>query len=260
MNEPKKSKLNWNFVHHASNRLVKFLKDAQNRIVWILMRRFDVECSLEEVCERRYIHPGKSDPRPDVTSVQAVDKVLEFARETYERAEKRKALIDDKNKVFLGISAILLPLITAIIPRLPYPFVGILPLIFLFVTAYLILIHFGVGIYTFPELKANQITGSEDEIKKLLIAEYYESANVNNDRLDFYVDLFRVARRSLMLGLFFLVVIAIHGAWPNASLNSEEERIVKKLRSDERLINLLRGPKGDPGPPGEPGLRIAPTK
>jgi hypothetical protein len=83
----------------------------------------------------------------------------------------------------------------------------------------------------------------------------HESASHNNDRIDFYVDLFRAARRSLLLGLFLLVVIAMYGAWPSRSLESEEERIAKRLRSDEELIRILRGPKGDPGPPGLRGER-----
>jgi hypothetical protein len=246
---------NRRIAHDAVARIGKILGATPCFIVWGLMRLFCIQCSLKEVCERKYTHEGKAVGKPALDSVQAIDKVLDLAKETYERVEKRKALVDDKNKVFLGISSLLLPLVTAVIPRLPCPPVGIIPLVFLFITAYLILTHFGVGTYNVPELKADQLNGTKEEIEKLMISEYIESADINSDRVDFYVDLFRAARRSLLLGLFALVVIAAHGSWPSASLESEEERIAKKIRSDEKLINILRGPKGDTGVPGPRGER-----
>jgi hypothetical protein len=248
----------WKHLRDVGDRAMRSLKALRSILVWAMMRLFGIECSLDEVRNNKYIHPNKTPAIDDSSSIQAIDEVLGLAKEAYERAEKRKATLDDKNKTFLTISGILLPLVTAVIPRLPHPMLGLLPLVCIFITAYLILTHFGVGTYNVPELHPDRANGSADDIKRSMIGEYYESASHNNDRIDFYVDLFRAARRSLLLGLFLLVVIATYGAWPSRSLESEEERVVKRLRSDEELIRILRGPKGDPGPPGPRGERGLP--
>jgi hypothetical protein len=221
-------------------------------VEWAILRAFFIRCTREEVRERRYVHAGQEQP-PGLLSLRGNDELLDLAKDIYGRTEKRKATIDDKCKTIMTVSSISLPLISAILPRLSSPALGIIPLLFVFLAAFLVMVQLNVGSSSYPELDAG-LAGLEPEpLKKRLIAGYLASARFNDCCTDFNVDVFRAARRSLLLGLLTLVAVAALGGLLGNESRSEEDRLIRRLRSEPALIELLRGPKGEPGRVGQAG-------
>ena len=223
-------------------------------IEWAILRAFLIRCTREEVRQRRYVHEGQEQP-PGILSLRGSDELLDLAKDIYGQTEKRKATIDDKCKTVMTVSSISLPLISAILPRLPSPALGVIPLFFVFLAAFLVLVQLNVGSSSYPVLDAG-LAGLETEPqKKRLIASYLASARFNDRCTDFNVDVFRAARRSLLLGLFSLVAVAASGGLLGNASQSDEDRLIQRLRSEPDLIELLRGPKGVPGEVGPAGTR-----
>lgn len=223
-------------------------------IEWAILRAFFIRCTREEVRQRRYAHENRDDP-PGILSLRGSDELLDLAKSIHGQTEKRKAMIDDKCKTIMTVSSISLPLISAILPRLPSPALGVVPLLFVFLAAFLVLVQLNVGSSSYPDLDAG-LAGLEPEPQKShLIASYLASARFNDCCTDFNVDVFRAARRSLLLGLLSLVVVAAFGGLLGNASQAEDDRMIRRLRSEPNLIGLLRGPRGASGEAGPSGPR-----
>ena len=223
-------------------------------IEWVILRAFLIECTREEVRQRRYVHEGQ-EPPPGLLTLQGSDELLDLAKSIHGQTEKRKATIDDKCKTIMTVSSISLPLISAILPRLPSPAIGVVPLLFVFLAAFLVMVQLNVGSSSYPTLDAGLAVLEPEPQKKRLIASYLESARFNDCCTDFNVDVFRAARRSLLLGLLCLVAVAAFGGLLGPSSQSDEDRLIRRLRSEPDVIELLRGPRGTTGKTGPSGLR-----
>lgn len=218
---------------------------------WRLLRLFFIDCSLEEVRERRYIDTPKGAAEvPGMMDVEDSDDFLGLAKEVFDQSEKRKATIDDKCKTVLTISSISMAIITALLPRLPLPYLGIIPLFFIFASAFLVLVHLNVSRFRYPKLDAEYARLDATTRKKRRITDYIKDARWNESVIDFHVDVYRASNRSLRLGLFILLLLAVVGSIFGST---SEERAIQMLRADPRLIRVLQGPKGDPGPKGPQG-------
>lgn len=221
---------------------------------WRLLRLFFIECSLEEVRERRYIDdPKGAAVVPGMMDVEDSDDFLELAKEVFDQSEKRKATIDDKCKTVLTISSISMAIITALLPRLPLPYLGIIPLLFIFASAFLVLVHLNVSRFRYHKLDAEYARLDAATRKKRRITDYLKDARWNESVINFHVDVYRASNRSLRLGLFILLLLAVVGSIFGST---SEERAIQMLRADPKMIRLLQGPKGDPGlrgPQGEAG-------
>ncbi len=234
-----------------TTRLERLLIRAVTWLEWRLLRLFFIDCKLEEVKTRRYIHPPK-EALPELISLRDEDEddLLHLAQQVFEQSEKRKATIDDKCKTVLTISSISMAIITALLPRLPFPYLGSIPLLFIFASAFLVLVHLNVSSYRYPTLDAEYARLDAATRKKRLISRYLEDARWNEAVIDFHVDVYRASNRSLRAGLFILLLLAIGGSLFGST---SEERAIQALRADSKLIRLLRGPGGEPGQQGPRG-------
>lgn len=224
------------------------------RIEWAILRAFFIQCTRDEVQQRRYVHERQEQP-VGILSLKGGEELLALAKDIYGQTEKRKATIDDKCRTIMTISSISLPLISAILPRLSSPALGIVPLFFVFIAAFLVLVQLNVGSSSYPTLDA-ELAGLEPELqRKRLITSYLASARFNDCCTDFNVDVFRAARRSLLVGLFSLVAVAAVGGLLGRPSQDDEDRLVRRLRSEPELIELLRGPRGVSGESGPSGPR-----
>ena len=73
-----------------------------------------------------------------------------------------------------------------------------------------------------------------------------------DNRTDYLVDLYKVAR-FFFLSSFTLIVILFSISFVSSSARSDASEIIRQLRSDPELIELLRGPKGGQGGQGNKG-------
>jgi Collagen triple helix repeat (20 copies) len=223
---------------------------------WRLLRLFFIDCSLEEVRERRYIAaPNGAAVAPGMMDVEDSDDFLSLAKEVFDQSEKRKATIDDKCKTVLTISSISMAIITALLPRLPLPYLGIIPLFFIFASAFLVLVHLNVSRFRYPKLDAEYARLDATTRKKRRITDYLKDTRWNESVIDFHVDVYRASNRSLRLGLFILLLLAVVGSIFGST---SEERAIQLLRADPKMTRLLQGPKGDPGARGPQGETGAP--
>jgi len=141
-------------------------------------------------------------------------------------------------------------IISALLPRLPLPYLGIIPLLFIFASAFLVLVHLNVSRFRYPKLDAEYARLDAATRKKRLVTNYLEDARWNESVINFHVDVYRASNRSLRLGLFILLLLAIVGSIFGST---SEERLIELLRADPKMIRLLQGPKGDPGSQGSQG-------
>lgn len=218
---------------------------------WRLLRLFFIDCSLEEVRERRYIAaPNGAAVVPGMMDVEDSDDFLGLAKEVFDQSEKRKATIDDKCKTVLTISSISMAIITSLLPRLPLPYLGIIPLLFIFASAFLVLVHLNVSTFRYPTLDAEHARLDAATRRKRRITDYLKDARWNESVIDFHVDVYRASNRALRLGLLILLLFAVVGSIFGSTT---EERVIQMLRADPKMIRLLQGPKGAPGPQGPRG-------
>lgn len=218
---------------------------------WRLLRLFFIDCSLEEVRERRYIAaPNGAAVVPGMMDVEDSDDFLGLAKEVFDQSEKRKATIDDKCKTVLTISSISMAIITSLLPRLPLPYLGIIPLLFIFASAFLVLVHLNVSRFRYPKLDAEYARLDASTRKKRRIIDYLKDACWNESVIDFHVDVYRASNRALRLGLLILLLLAVVGSIFGSIM---EERAIQVLRADPKMVRLLQGPQGETGPQGPKG-------
>jgi len=218
---------------------------------WLLLRLFFIDCSLEEVRERRYIAaPNEAAVAPGMMDVEDSNDFLSLAKEVFDQSEKRRATIDDKCKTVLTISSISMAIIAALLPRLPLPYLGIIPLIFIFASAFLVLVHLNVSRFRYPKLDAEHARLDAATRRRRRIADYLKDARWNDSVINFHVDVYRASNRALRLGLLILMLLAVVGGIVGSTT---EERVIQMLRAEPKMIQLLQGPKGDPGPAGPKG-------
>ena len=94
-----------------------------------------------------------------------------------------------------------------------------------------------------------------DDLKKSIINSYRQCYMDTNNRTNFLVSLYMTSRFFFLSG-FLIILIAFLGSYFFKLASNDTEKIIRELRSDPKLIELLRGPKGDTGergPQGEKG-------
>lgn len=81
-----------------------------------------------------------------------------------------------------------------------------------------------------------------------------QHADVNSRKVE-AMAVAHVALRNFVIAVLVLsVLVATVMAWPGED-QSIEQQIIRRLRSDSALIELLRGPRGNAGPQGKPGVQ-----
>jgi hypothetical protein len=194
----------------------------------------------------------------DVSKAKDIDTLLETAKDGLATSEARRSAVIDKCKSLLTMGSLFLGLIAFLLPKdliaeLLWMRVLIVITLIFFVHAVVILLLFLV-VGTEMEVKIDQaeIELSEPELKKSLLHAYLSSRRFNDYRTDYLVEVFKVARFSFFAS--FLSAMTVLGiAYIFYSPANQTQTMIKQLKSDSQLINLLRGPKGDPGPRGPTG-------
>jgi hypothetical protein len=91
-------------------------------------------------------------------------------------------------------------------------------------------------------------------IMKVGILTRVQHADVNSRKVE-AMAVAHVALRNFVIAVLALsILVAAVMAWPGED-TSVEQQIVRRIRSDSALIELLRGPRGNPGPQGSPGIK-----
>jgi hypothetical protein len=116
----------------------------------------------------------------------------------------------------------------------------------------LLLIYFGVGTETTVCLDQADVELDKDNLKKSLINLYLNCQVDSDNRSDYLLDIYKVARFfSLFAFCIILILLSVH--FFSRSSSTDAEKVIQQLRSEPKLIDLLRGPKGEKGDKGDQG-------
>jgi len=167
---------------------------------------------------------------------------VEPARAYFEEEVKRSQIIDEKNKVLLTITALLVAADAAIASSIEPKWLILVPLIPTVISIFLILVHFGVQSVPIPAYgkKNEELTNS-----------YYDCMEKYSQANCFRVGIYLASCRAATIGVLLLLVVFIYFAFTKDS--SSEDKLIRTMQNSTELLNRLRGPQGPAGPKGERG-------
>lgn len=173
--------------------------------------------------------------------------LLDEARRLSQREHDRTDSINDKSRTLLTISGLMFAANAAIVPHISSPALGLFPLCFILASVFLTIMYFRtytVRTLSIEGIDATCTTRAKTDIANIEIKCHQELALQNDLRIGVH----RAARRSLILGLASILLVAWLGAFA-----PRRDPVLDRLRSDAELRHLLVGPRGEPGEPGQPG-------
>jgi len=200
---------------------------------------------LGEVLGGRMKH-DKVEPRPDLASIGDAHIAVEEARRALQEAEQRRTIIDDKSKILLTISALLLAADAALLPHVRFRWVCLLPVIPVISAAFLILMYFRTYTVRVIDWSSMKWSGSRDDIARDLATEYFECAADLGPVNDFRVGIQRAARRAVVLAVVLMLPSLILVGFGNP----KESPLPERIEQNAEVRSLLRGPPGPAGPEG----------
>lgn len=234
-------------------------------LTYLTMRLYGLEVTFQHVTRGAYAVANHSPLSLD--SAGDLDALLAHAQGLVASAEQRRAFVADKCKTLLTLGSLLLGAMGIILPKylafeswwLKGP--AILALLALFDGLVLLLVFFDVRSDAALSLTQNDVSLDAVNLKKSLINETVECASNIDMRTNYLVDVFRSARFCILAVLVIVGALVVWTVAANAEVDAARQ-VVREIRSDAELVELLRGPKGDRGetgsigpigPPGEKG-------
>lgn len=229
-------------------------------ITWFLaycsLRLYGLEVSAKDVWTGTY--SKRQHVNRDLNKANDLPGLLTMAKECLESARDRRSVVSDKCKTLLTVSSLLLGMIGLFLPK-SFAFDDMWMRVVFFAavsallnTVTLLLVFFDVGTETEVSLDQEDVALASDDVKKNLINLHLRCRSDMENRTDYLVDLYRTAR-FFFLSAFTIVLLLFSVSFFSQSRTDETERIIQGLRGDPKLIDLLRGPKGETGDKGERG-------
>lgn len=216
------------------------------RVAYWLVYVLNPGHSYQEILNGEMQH---ATPAPPVEVPDSADAefVLAEARREVERQEKRREAIDDKSKIMLPVSALLLAANAALLPFLPVRWLGFIPLSFVLMALFLTLMYFRT--YRNKYVDPTKVDWSDKTKAQLELARVeFDCARSMGPQNDLRVGVHKAARRALVLGLGCLVPVLLSVAFVKP-----DDAVVKRIETDAKVRALLQGPAGAPGSTGAQG-------
>ena len=246
------------------NRIIQLLLDAfywaRRAIVWLLayssLRLCGIEAEVGAVWRGKYA--STEHQNLELGNAGDLPRLLETARVCMRNAQDRRAIVSDKFKTLLTVSAVLLTLIGLLLPKFIHLDEEWMSITFyvamgaLLNTIILLLVFVDVGADMDIALGPDDVALEPDDMQKNLINLHLQCQTALDNRTNYLVDLYKAAR-FFFLSAFTLVVMLFAVDFFNHAPVDVSEQVIMRLRSDRAMIDLLRGPKGDKGDKGEKG-------
>lgn len=194
----------------------------------------------------------------DLDESTNLDDLVTASRECFENATARRSAVTDKGKTLTTMSSLLLGLVGILLPKsfafdsIEMRIVCFLAVLALLNTVTLLLVFFDVGKETQVLLNQDDVDLDHQDYKKSLINSYLRCKVDTDNRTDYLVDLYRSARFFFLVA-FTTVVVLFSIRFAGSSPDDDTERVIHRLRGEPKLVELLRGPKGDRGALGTRG-------
>jgi hypothetical protein len=169
--------------------------------------------------------------------------VLEEARREVDREENRRAVIDNKSKVLLTVSAIMLAAIAALMPHLPMVWIALVPMGFVLVAVFLTLMYFRT--YRTMVVDPLEIDWANSSLAMRELARIeFECAAYMGPQNDFRVGMHRSARRALVIGVLALVPIPVTLALRPGEWGSEQSKADTQIHESVDTPHERMEPEG----------------
>ena len=133
---------------------------------------------------------------------------VESARAYFEEEVKRSQIIDEKNKILLTITALLVAANAAVTSSIEPKWLILVPLIPTVISIFLILVHFGVQPVPIPDYGK-----SNEELAK----SYYDCMEKYSRANGFRVGVYRTSCRAATMGVLLLLVVFVYFAFAGGS-------------------------------------------
>jgi len=247
------------------NKLYDFRKYALDIIVYISLRLYGYEdVTFGEVQNGSFTGRVLTPAERNLDNVQDVDELLTIAKDIYKSAVDRRAALTEKCKTLLTVTALIVALLGLYLPKafefdsqvMRWFFVA--AGLFLVYALTLLVVYIGVAIEKTISLDSREVTLDTNNLKKSQINSYRDCEVSADNRTDFLLAVYQVAKSFSLSAFLVLTVLFIVGYITRPS-SHEPEKVIQQLRGDQKLIELLRGPKGErgetgpAGPTGSPG-------
>ncbi len=189
-----------------------FLRHLLDWLTFFSIRLYGIHaCKLADVKQGTYgfrEHTNRSLER-----VSDVDMLLEVAKELLKSANERRAVATEKAKNLLTIASFSFAITGALLPKsqeirsLGMKIAFFVALILLLNTVVLVLIYFGVGKEYAISLDQPDVELDAINFKKSLVNDYLRAQVTADNRTDYLLDIYKVARSGFLLAFFIIVAL-----------------------------------------------------
>lgn len=187
-----------------------------------------------------------------------LDVLLAEARNRLSVADERRTTVSEKCKTLLTIGSLVFAAVTILLPKwvtldgLAQRGLFVLAMLALLNSVVLLLVFIDIGGEKVVSFGNNEAGHDAATLKGGLVNQYMDCVRSIDSRTDYLVDVYRTARFFLSSAIAIVVLLFVIQVATARSSNASD--IIRELRSNPELIELLRGPKGESGPSGERGL------
>jgi hypothetical protein len=188
-----------------------------------------------------------------------LDGLVTSSKDLLKNSIDRRAIVSDKCKTLLTLSSTLFAVIALVLPKvmeldwwMKLLFSG--PVLLLLLTVVLLMVFFNVRADTVMTLDQADVNLDTDNRKKAQINFLLRCATDHDFRNDYLIDLYKAARATTLLALVAVAVLYLVNTFFSTSTSTADD-VIKKLRADSKLVDYLRGPKGEQGERGDQGQK-----
>ena len=231
--------------------------DATATRVFVFLSRIatGINISTTDVRAGMYLRRRRS-PVLRITGMKVTSEAVSMAEDHFEESRTRISTVAAKVGTLLTVTSIAVSGTLTSLTLLGFPsnpfFYGafLLTILVFFCTGWFLFKFLGVGRSAAPALDQEFLDLEPGKEKAAYVRSLLSAAEQNDARNDFLVDIYKAGRRMSVLSFgcaLALLTLAV------SDRLGREDRLILKLRADPRLVELLRGPKGQTGPSGQVG-------
>jgi hypothetical protein len=183
-----------------------------NMIAYASFRLYGIDnVSISNIKEGMYTQNNHT-PR-NLEKAKDLDFLLSTSKECWENAKNRRSAIIDKCKTLLTMGSLLLGFIGILLPK-SFAFdntwmriVCFVAVLALLNTVTLLLVFFGIGRESEISLDQEEIELDSDNLKKNMINLYLQCQSSMDNRTNYLVDLYQVARFFFLMAFSVIVIL-----------------------------------------------------
>jgi hypothetical protein len=226
-------------------------------ITYLSLRLFGSEITWSQLLNG--IFDSKKHTDRNLDQAGDLSLILAEAKTCLKCSEGRLLAITDKCKNLLALSSLLLTLVTVLLTRSPVDSIWIRVLFLISALAFfdaviLLMVFFDVGVGMSIDITQWEISLPNDDFKKCLINLCFKCRTDLDNRTDYLVEVYKVAR-FFFLSAFTVLVLLFSINLFLFNPKDSAKAVALELRADTNFLQSVLGEKGNPGIKGDPGLK-----